>query len=101
VLPGETELIAGRLGDIGWVTVPGELQSLLGEAIKRAGRPELARVFVAGLSNGYLGYFLTPRDYRRVTYVACASLYGPEAGSRLTDAAEDLVRQLAAPPGRR
>jgi hypothetical protein len=95
VLPGETELIAGRLGDIGWVTVPGELQSLLGAAIKRAGRPELARVFVAGLSNGYLGYFLTPADYRRVTYVACASLYGPEAGSRLTQTAEQLIRELA------
>jgi neutral ceramidase len=95
VLPAEAELIAGRLGDVAWVTVPGELQSLLGQAVKRAGRPELPHVFVAGLSNEYLGYFLTPSDYRRATYVACASLYGPTAGEVLTQAAEQLIRQLA------
>jgi len=95
VLPADAELIAGRLGDIGWVTVPGELQSLLGEAVKRAGRPGLDRVFVAGLSNDYLGYFLTQADYHRVSYVACASLYGPAAGPRLTQAAEQLIRDLA------
>jgi neutral ceramidase len=95
VLPAEAELTAGRLGDVAWVTVPGELQSMLGESIKRAGRPGLARVVVAGLSNEYLGYFLTPTDYRRVTYVSCASLYGPDAGERLARAAETLIRDLA------
>jgi hypothetical protein len=95
VMPSDTELVAGRLGHLGWVTVPGELQSLLGEAVKRAGRPALGRVIVAGLSNEYLGYFLTEADYRRVTYVSCASLYGPESGQRLADAAAALIRQLA------
>jgi hypothetical protein len=97
-LPAATELMAGRLGDVAWVTVPGELQSRLGQAVKRAGRPELGRVLIAGVSNDYLGYFLTPADYRRVTYVACASLYGPEAGTHLTQAAASLIRTLAAPP---
>lgn len=98
-LPREAELIAARLGDVAWVTMPGELQSQLGEAVKRAGRPD--RVFVAGLSNGYLGYFLTATDYHRVAYVACASLYGPEAGERLVRAAQQLLRDLAPPPPRR
>lgn len=97
-LPAATELMAGRLGDVAWVTVPGELQSRLGQAVKRAGRPELGRVLIAGVSNDYLGYFLTPADYRRVAYVACASLYGPEAGTHLTRAAASLIRTLAAPP---
>jgi hypothetical protein len=91
----DAELIAGRLGDVAWVTIPGELQSLLGKTVKRAGLPNLSRVFVAGLSNDYLGYFLTPTDYRRVKYVSCATLYGPEAGQILTQAAETLIRQLA------
>ena len=95
LVPGDATLIAARLGDVTWVAVPGELQSLLGQSIKRASRPELPRAFVAGLSNDYLGYFLAPTDYHRVTYAACASLYGPQAGQQLTDAAERLIRQLA------
>jgi neutral ceramidase len=101
VLPDDAELIAGRLGDVAWVTIPGELQSLLGKTVKRAGLPNLSRVFVAGLSNDYLGYFLTPTDYRRVKYVSCATLYGPEAGQILTQAAETLIRTLANPDSRR
>jgi hypothetical protein len=55
---------------------------------------------VAGLSNDYLGYFLAAAEYDRVTYVTCATLYGPGAGQRLTDAAETLVRRLAPAGGR-
>ena len=94
-LPRATELTAVRLGDVAWVTVPGELQSRLGRAVKRAGPPEIGRVLIAGVSNDYLGYFLTADDYRRVSYVACATLYGPEAGPLLTQSAEDLIRTLA------
>jgi len=93
-LPQTTELAAGRLGDVAWVTIPGELQSQLGRNVKQAGRPAVSRVLVAGVSNDYLGYFVTPVDYRRVTYVSCASLYGPEAGAMLTTAAESLLRTL-------
>ena len=100
LLPRDVEMIGARLGDVAWVTIPGELQSLLGEAVKRAGRPALPRVFVAGLSNDYLGYFLAADDYHRVTYVACATLYGPRAGQQLTDAAEGLIRRLARADGR-
>ena len=54
------------------------------------------RAFVAGVSNDYLGYFPTAVDYRRASYVACASLYGPEAGARLTEAAAGLLRAVSA-----
>jgi len=94
-LPETTELVAGRLGDVAWITIPGELQSRLGRSVKQAGRPAVSRVLVAGVSNDYLGYFVTPVDYRRVTYVSCASLYGPEAGAMLTTAAESVLRTLA------
>ena len=100
-LPADAELIGGRLGDVAWVTVPGELQSWLGEAIKRTGRRGVRHPFVAGVSNDYLGYFITEVDYDRVAYVACASLYGPEAGERLTRAAEKLIWELATTGSRR
>ena len=93
-LPEDTELIAASLGDTGWVTIPGELQTALGQAIKREGRELFASAFVAGLSNDYLGYFVTPVDAQRPGYVACATVYGPDAGACLTDAAVDLLYRL-------
>ncbi|MBI4592724.1 MAG: neutral/alkaline non-lysosomal ceramidase N-terminal domain-containing protein, partial [Candidatus Rokubacteria bacterium] len=94
VLPRDTELTAGLLGHAAWVTIPGELQSRLGETIKRAGAPPGGRAFVAGLSNEYLGYFLAPADYSRPSYVACASFYGPGAGEYLAGVAMDLLAAL-------
>ncbi|HXG16672.1 MAG TPA: neutral/alkaline non-lysosomal ceramidase N-terminal domain-containing protein [Calidithermus sp.] len=96
LLPADAELIAVGTGDTAWVTVPGELQSALGEAIKDSARPSWRRVFVVGLTNDYLGYFLTPAAAAGSSYVACANLYGPEAGRRLARAAADALRTLAA-----
>jgi neutral ceramidase len=91
-LPHEAELLAGVLGDAAWITMPGELQASLGGILKRVpGGPAI----VAGVSNDYLGYFLTAADYQEVTYVSCASLYGPEAGARLTEAGGSLLRAVA------
>ncbi|MGH7279391.1 MAG: hypothetical protein ACREJG_11995, partial [Candidatus Rokuibacteriota bacterium] len=95
--PDDAELLAVGAGDTAWVTFPGELQSQLGEAIKRAAAPRWPRAFVAGLSNDYLGYFVTAEDYRRVSYVSCSSLYGAGAGEALAAAAADLLRALGAP----
>ena len=93
-MPREAPLVAAALGDTAWVTIPGELQTSFGQAIKREGRAAFASVFVAGLSNDYLGYFTTREDARGAKYVACATVYGPRAGGCLTDAAIDLVRGL-------
>ena len=63
--------------------------------MKEAGQAAGVSAFVAGVSNDYLGYFLTTEDYDRTAYVACASLYGPEGGTRLTRAASELLQELA------
>ena len=93
-MPREASLVAAALGDTAWVTFPGELQTSFGAAIKREARAPFASVFVAGLSNDYLGYFTTPEDAGRRTYVACATIYGPAAGACLTDAAIELLHGL-------
>ena len=100
-LPEDAELVAGALGRTAWVTIPGELQARLGQEIKRAATPAFAHGFVAGLSNDYLGYFVTAADYDRPGYVTCANLYGPETGARLAAAAGDLLRELGAGRGAR
>jgi len=93
-MPRAVSLVAAALGDTAWVTFPGELQTTLGLAIKREGRRSFASVFVAGLSNDYLGYFVARGDARPGTYVACATLYGQAAGRCLADAAVDTLRAL-------
>ena len=95
--PSDATLTAVAVGDAAWVTIPGELQAALGERVKRAARERWRHAFVAGLSNDYLGYFVGRAEFERVTYVTCASLYGPEAGERLAAAASALLRGLGAP----
>jgi hypothetical protein len=95
LVPRDAELTAVAVGDAAWVTVPGELQSALGEEIKAEARRGFTRGFVAGLSNDYLAYFVSIAEYARPGYVTCSSLYGPAAGATLTSAARDLLRQLA------
>jgi hypothetical protein len=93
-LPDETEVTAAALGDVAWVTMPGEPTSALGREIKQAARERWAHGFVAGLSNDYLGYFIRPEDYGHRGYVTCAAVYGPRLGPCLTATASELLRRL-------
>jgi hypothetical protein len=95
-LPSSADLTAVALADTAWVTIPGELQTELGARVTAAGRAHFPSSFVAGLSNGYLGYFLTPGAYHRTTYIACASLYGERAGEQMAVAAAALLDRLGA-----
>jgi neutral ceramidase len=93
--PQDAELMAVSLGDVAWVTIPGELETRLGLEIKQTAPRMWRRVFLAGLSNDYLGYFGSADDYDRPGYVSCANLYGANAGDRLALTASGLLRQLA------
>lgn len=93
IFPRETVLTAAAIGEAGWVTFPGELQTSLGRGIKEAAG--LRHTLVAGLSNDYLGYFVAAADYARPSYVSCGSVYGPEAGGCLAQAAASLLGAVA------
>ena len=94
-LPTSAEMVAVTVGQSGWVTIPGELETRLGLEIKAARPSALAQVFVAGLSNDYLGYFLTPQAFGRPSYISCASLYGERGGEIMSSAAISLLRRVA------
>lgn len=96
VLSRDAELTAVSVGQTVWVTIPGELQSALGEQIKAEARRSFARGFVAGVSNDYLGYFVTAAAYPQTSYVTCSTVYGPTAGDLLTRSARTLISELAA-----
>jgi neutral ceramidase len=93
-MPRAVSLVAAALGDTAWVTFPGELQTALGQTIKREAHARFASVVVAGVSNDYLGYFTSRADARSGKYVACATVYGPPVGRCLTEAAIDALRGL-------
>lgn len=95
VFPGVADLVAMSVGGVAWVTVPGELQTVLGERIKKEGRELFGRAFVAGLSNDYLGYFVTAEDYDRPHYITCAAVFGRDAGDCVADAAVELLYTLS------
>ena len=61
---------------------------------RRPGDGRFRHTAVAGLTNDYLGYFLTPADAEYPRYVSCVNLYGPRTGACLTRTAADLVRAL-------
>ena len=100
VFPAEAEMTAVALGETAWVTIPGELQTALGLEVKRRARGLFTHVILAGVSNAYLGYFVTPEDYERPAYVTCAAVYGPRAGACLADAAVGLLHRLRGEPRR-
>jgi hypothetical protein len=93
-LPRTADLLAVRIGRSGWVSVPGELETRLGREVKASGAGRFEHVFVAGVSNDYLGYFMGPEAYGRPSYVACASLYGERGGELLRDAAIAVLARL-------
>ena len=100
-MPRTTEMVGVAIGDSAWVTVPGELQTRLGQAVKARGRQIFPLAFVAGLSNDYLGYFLTPEEFAKGGYIGCVALYGEEGGQLLADRAEEIFRKLRAASARR
>jgi hypothetical protein len=94
-LPASAELWAVAVGRGAWVAIPGEPDSRLGREIKAAGRERFAQTFVAGVSNGYQGYFLAPEHFRIPSYISCASLYGERGGELVRDAAIAALQELA------
>jgi len=83
---------AVRIGDAVFVTIPGEVFSEIGKAIKD-GSPA-KKTFVIGLVNTYWDYMPTAREYAEGDYEVDASPYSPEAGQVCVDSALELIRKV-------
>jgi neutral ceramidase len=88
-------LVAAAVGSTAWVTIPGELQTALGQLVRARAGTRWSTTLVAGLTNDYLGYFVTAEDFEQPAYVTCASVFGGEAGRCLAEGAGDLLREVA------
>jgi len=94
-LPSTAEIAAVSVGRGAWVAIPGELDTQLGLEIKTAGRARFTHTFVAGVANGYQGYFIATQHFRAPSYISCGSLYGERGGEIVRDAALGALREVA------
>lgn len=91
-----TLITAARIGDLGFVTLPGEPLTSVGtelraKALAASGLPEL---YILGYTQGYLGYLLHPDDYYQGGYEANGSLMGPGFGDYLIKRGTEIASHL-------
>ncbi len=80
---------------VAFVTIPGELSSILNNQVKERGRLlGFEKTFLLGLTNDALGYIITEDEYRHKTYEASISLFGPNFGSFITNEAFTALEKL-------
>ncbi|XP_026481963.1 neutral ceramidase [Ctenocephalides felis] len=90
------------IGDVALVAIPGEFTTMAGRrmrdavrvALKEAGGPE-ALVVIAGLSNTYTDYVVTPEEYQVQRYEAASTIYGPHTHTLYIQQYQKLARALA------
>jgi hypothetical protein len=80
---------------IAFVTIPGELGSILNLQVKERGKLlGFDKTFLLGLTNDALGYIITEDEYRHRTYESTISLFGPQFGSLIVNEAFQLLEKL-------
>ena len=93
--PHEVEVQVIALGkDVAWVSLPGEVFTELGLAIKQDS--PFATTIIAELANGLLGYIPSRRAYAQGNYEVVSARCGPGSGELLVDAAVKLLNELHA-----
>jgi neutral ceramidase len=91
--PLEVEVQVIALGnDIAWVSLPGEIFTELGLAIKEDST--FPHTIVAELANGSIGYIPSRRAYTQGNYEVVSARCAPGSGERLVDAAVKLLTDL-------
>lgn len=95
-VPPQTELSAGRLGSLSFVTFPGEPGTLLAEELlgRLRDRHAQANVMFLGYAQDYTGYSILEDDWWQGGYEASGALWGPRQGEYLVDQAEQVFARV-------
>ncbi|HNV23169.1 MAG TPA: neutral/alkaline non-lysosomal ceramidase N-terminal domain-containing protein [Candidatus Hydrogenedentes bacterium] len=96
LFPDKAPLYALRVNDFAMISFPGEPICEIGLGVKKAlAAGGIAYPCVAGLTTDYIGYILTPVEYRESGYEATASFYGETLGEIMLTQAVELAREAA------
>ena len=91
--PHEVEVQAIALGkEVAWVSLPGEIFTELGLAIKQDS--PFPYTIVAELANGLVGYIPSRRAYAQGNYEVVSARCAEGTGERLVDAAVKMLKEL-------
>ncbi len=90
--PAELNLTVGRIGDVAFVGLGGEVFSEIGRAIKAAS--PFAHTIVITHCNGAAGYLPTGESYGDGGYEVKTSPFAPMAAEQVTEAAVWMLREL-------
>jgi len=95
-VPPQTELSAGRVGDLAFVTFPGEPGTLLAEELlgRLQDRHGASNVMLLGYAQDYTGYSILEDDWVQGGYEASGGLWGPRQGEYLVDKAEEAFIRI-------
>ena len=85
-------LSALRIGEVGFVTIPGEPFTDIGVEIKKCGGYGL--VLPCAITNGYEGYFPSPSAFAEGGYEARTSPYKDDIAERIVTSAKKLLESL-------
>lgn len=92
LLPKHSYISQIKVGDILFLTWPGEPSTQLGYNLQTIARMKGAKdPIVLGLVNDYMTYFTTQSEYNERTYDSCSSIYGWEGGERILRAHSSLL----------
>lgn len=95
-VPPQTEISAGRVGALAFVTFPGEPGTLLGEELLRRLRDGYSQsnVMLIGYAQDYTGYSILEDDWWQGGYEASGALWGPRQGEYLVRAAAAVFERV-------
>jgi len=81
----ETFINGARIGNVLFLSVPGEMSTALGLNIKNKMETNGFVPVIVGYTNGYIAYILTRDEYKLDQYEASVSFYGPRLGEFITE----------------
>jgi hypothetical protein len=91
--PVKAELATGRIGDLAWAFVPGELFNEIGTGIKQ--RSPFRHTFVAAYANDYIGYLPTLNAFDEGGYEVNQGCHvAPESMAMMADHFAAMFREM-------
>jgi hypothetical protein len=91
--PTQAPITVGQIGELSFVTTPGEFSVSLGRRAAQAFEAVTGqRTVVIGYAQEYTGYSLAEDDWYQGGYESSGALWGPKQGDHLADAIVSLGR---------